>query len=109
MDVPMYFVYRDNKYIDVTGHSFRDYFNVRSGSPFSSAHFAELLWLLSGGLTTCGLLANAQGKSAVLPGQRPTLVDFENHLTTAFPEVSVVELYRSPCDLVVTRQIKSSA
>lgn len=28
MDVPMYFVYRDGKYIDVAGHSFRDYFNV---------------------------------------------------------------------------------
>lgn len=28
LDVPMYFVYRDGKYIDVAGHSFRDYFNV---------------------------------------------------------------------------------
>jgi glutamate--cysteine ligase len=54
LDVPMYFVYRDGKYIDVAGQSFRDF--------------------LAGGLPA-------------LPGERPTLKDWEDHLTTAFPEV----------------------
>ena len=54
LDVPMYFVYRDGRYIDVAGHSFRDFL---------------------------------AGKLAALPGQRPTLKDWEDHLTTAFPEV----------------------
>jgi glutamate--cysteine ligase len=54
LDVPMYFVYRDGRYIDVAGHSFRDFLT---------------------------------GQLAALPGQRPTLKDWEDHLTTAFPEV----------------------
>jgi len=54
LDVPMYFVYRDGRYIDVSGQSFRDFL--------------------------AGRLPN-------LPGGRPTLKDWEDHLTTAFPEV----------------------
>lgn len=54
LDVPMYFVYREGKYIDASGLSFRDFL---------------------------------QGKLAVLPGQLPTMKDWEDHLTTAFPEV----------------------
>ncbi len=54
LDVPMYFVYRDGRYIDVAGHSFRDFM---------------------------------AGRLAALPGERPTLGDWTDHLTTAFPEV----------------------
>jgi glutamate--cysteine ligase len=54
LDVPMYFVYRDGKYIDAAGLSFRDF--------------------LSGDL-------------AVLPGEKPVLSDWTDHLSTAFPEV----------------------
>jgi len=54
LDVPMYFVFRDGKYIDVAGKSFRDFLD---------------------------------GKLEALPGERPTIVDFTDHLSTAFPEV----------------------
>ncbi|MGE5510196.1 MAG: glutamate--cysteine ligase [Bacteroidota bacterium] len=54
LDVPMYFVYRDGKYIDVAGASFRDFLN---------------------------------GKLPALPGERPTVADWSDHLTTLFPEV----------------------
>jgi len=54
LDVPMYFVYRNGKYIDATGLSFRDFLD---------------------------------GNLPALPGERPTLKDWEDHLTTAFPEV----------------------
>jgi glutamate--cysteine ligase len=54
LDVPMYFVYRDGKYIDASGQSFR---------------------------------AFMEGKLPALPGERPTLKDWEDHLTTIFPEV----------------------
>ncbi|WP_334128141.1 glutamate--cysteine ligase [Sneathiella sp.] len=54
LDVPMYFVYRDGTYIDVSGQSFRDFI---------------------------------AGKLPGLPGEKPTLVDWDNHLTTLFPEV----------------------
>ena len=54
LDVPMYFIKRGDRYIDVAGLSFRD------------------------------LMA---GKLAALPGERPTISDWANHLTTAFPEV----------------------
>ncbi len=53
LDVPMYFVYRDGKYIDALGQSFR---------------------------------AFLEGKLPALPGQTPTLSDWADHLTTAFPE-----------------------
>lgn len=54
LDVPMYFVYRNKKYVDCSGLSFRDFL---------------------------------EGKLPVLPGELPTLNDWENHLTTIFPEV----------------------
>ncbi|KAL1551910.1 glutamate--cysteine ligase [Salvia divinorum] len=54
LDVPMYFVYRQKKYIDCAGMSFRDFL---------------------------------AGKLSCLPGEYPTLNDWENHLTTIFPEV----------------------
>ncbi|TQD79096.1 hypothetical protein C1H46_035353 [Malus baccata] len=54
LDVPMYFVYRNKKYIDCTGMTFRDFL---------------------------------VGKLPCIPGELPTLNDWENHLTTIFPEV----------------------
>lgn len=54
LDVPMYFVYRDGKYIDAAGLSFRDFLN---------------------------------GELSVLPGEKPTVADWEDHMSTAFPEV----------------------
>ncbi|XP_057763781.1 glutamate--cysteine ligase, chloroplastic-like [Salvia miltiorrhiza] len=54
LDVPMYFVYRQKKYIDCAGLSFRDFL---------------------------------AGKLPSLPGEYPTFNDWENHLTTIFPEV----------------------
>jgi glutamate--cysteine ligase len=54
LDVPMYFVYRDGRYIDASGASFRDFM---------------------------------AGKLAQLPGERPILDDWSDHLTTLFPEV----------------------
>ena len=54
LDVPMYFVYRDGKYIDCSGQSFRAFMD---------------------------------GKLPALPGERPTKKDWEDHLTTIFPEV----------------------
>lgn len=53
-DVPMYFLYRDGRYIDVAGHNWRDFM---------------------------------AGKLAGFEGQRPTLADWKDHLSTAFPEV----------------------
>jgi glutamate--cysteine ligase len=54
LDVPMYFVYREGRYVDVAGESFRDFL---------------------------------AGKLAALPGERPTIKDWSDHLTTIFPEV----------------------
>ncbi|MGY4397124.1 glutamate--cysteine ligase [Sphingomonas sp. UYAg733] len=54
LDVPMYFVYRDGKYIDAAGLSFRDFL---------------------------------RGDLAVLPDEKPTIDDWTDHLSTAFPEV----------------------
>ncbi len=54
LDVPMYFVYRDGRYIDASGQSFRDFLD---------------------------------GRLPALPGERPTLGDWDGHLTTLFPEV----------------------
>ena len=54
LDVPMYFVYRDGKYIDAAGLSFRDFL---------------------------------RGELSVLPGELPTIDDWNDHLSTAFPEV----------------------
>ena len=54
LDVPMYFVVRDGKYIDASGQSFRDFLD---------------------------------GKLPALPGEKPTMGDWEDHTTTLFPEV----------------------
>jgi glutamate--cysteine ligase len=54
LDVPMYFVYRNGKYIDASGQSFRDFMD---------------------------------GKLPALPGEKPIITDWVDHLTTAFPEV----------------------
>jgi glutamate--cysteine ligase len=50
----MYFVFRDGKYIDAAGQSFRDFL---------------------------------AGKLPALPGELPTESDWQDHLSTAFPEV----------------------
>ncbi len=54
LDVPMYFVFRDGRYIDAAGQSFRDFLD---------------------------------GRLPALPGEKPTLSDWSDHLSTAFPEV----------------------
>ena len=54
LDVPMYFVKRGDRYIDVAGQSFRD------------------------------LMA---GRLPGLPGERATISDWANHISTIFPEV----------------------
>src|SRR6187551_2483877 len=54
LDVPMYFVFRDGKYLDAAGLSFRDFL---------------------------------EGRLPILPGERPTIDDWADHLSTAFPEV----------------------
>ena len=54
LDVPMYFVMRDGKYIDAAGASFRDFM---------------------------------AGKLPNLPGERATMGDFADHVTTAFTDV----------------------
>ena len=54
LDVPMYFVYRDGTYIDVSGKSFKDFM---------------------------------AGKLAGFEGQFPSIKDWEDHMSTAFPEV----------------------
>ncbi|MFM9852183.1 MAG: glutamate--cysteine ligase [Sphingomonadaceae bacterium] len=54
LNVPMYFVYRNGKYIDASGLDFKDF--------------------LAGNL-------------AAYPGQKPTIGDWNDHLSTAFPEV----------------------
>jgi glutamate--cysteine ligase len=54
LDVPMYFVRRNGRYLDVAGQSFRDFMD---------------------------------GRLPGLPGERPTMADWEDHLSTIFPEV----------------------
>ncbi len=54
LDVPMYFLRRNNKFIDAAGLSFRDFL---------------------------------KGDLSVAPGETPTMEDWEDHLSTAFPEV----------------------
>lgn len=56
LDVPMYFVYRDGKYINALGMSFRDFL---------------------------------KGELPALPGEKPTLSDWADHLTTIFPEARI--------------------
>ncbi|RDE10635.1 glutamate--cysteine ligase [Pelagibacterium lacus] len=54
LDVPMYFIIRDGRYIDCAGESFRAFLN---------------------------------GKLPQRPGEKPTVKDWEDHLSTLFPEV----------------------
>ena len=54
LDVPMYFVFRNGKYIDAAGQSFRDFL---------------------------------KGELPALPGEKPHISDWNDHLSTAFPEV----------------------
>ncbi len=54
LDVPMYFVMRDGRFVDAAGASFRDFMD---------------------------------GKLAALPGERATMGDFADHVTTAFTDV----------------------
>ena len=54
LDVPMYFVFREGRYIDAAGQSFRDFL---------------------------------RGELPALPGELPTIGDWHDHLSTAFPEV----------------------
>ena len=54
LDVPMYFVRRNNQYIDASGQSFR---------------------------------AFMKGELPALPGELPTMEDWQDHMTTLFPEV----------------------
>ena len=54
LGVPMYFVFRDGRYIDAAGLSFRDFL---------------------------------KGELPALPGEKPRLSDWNDHLSTAFPEV----------------------
>jgi len=54
LDVPMYFVYRDGAYVDVSGKSFREFM---------------------------------AGKLEGFEGKTPTMGDWQDHMTTVFPEV----------------------
>ncbi len=54
LDVPMYFVMRNKKYINVAGESFRDFL---------------------------------KGELPQLKGEKPTIADWEDHISTIFPEV----------------------
>lgn len=54
LDVPMYFVMRDGKYLNAAGESFRKFL---------------------------------EGKLPQLPGEKPNMRDWADHLTTIFPEV----------------------
>ncbi len=67
LDVPMYFVYRNGKYINALGQSFRDFL---------------------------------KGELPALPGEKPTLSDFADHMTTVFPEARVkqyIEMRGADC------------
>jgi glutamate--cysteine ligase len=67
LDVPMYFVYRNGKYINALGQSFRDFL---------------------------------KGELPALPGEKPTLSDWADHMTTVFPEARVkkyIEMRGADC------------
>jgi len=67
LDAPMYFVYREGRYIDALGQSFRDFL---------------------------------AGRLPALPGERPTLSDWADHMTTVFPEARVkryIEMRGADC------------
>ncbi len=67
LDVPMYFVYREGRYINALGQSFRDFL---------------------------------KGALPALPGEKPTLSDWADHMTTVFPEARVkryIEMRGADC------------
>ena len=67
LDVPMYFVYRNGRYINALGQSFRDFL---------------------------------AGKLPALPGEKPSLSDWADHMTTVFPEARVkkfIEMRGADC------------
>ena len=67
LDVPMYFVFRNGKYINALGQSFR---------------------------------AFLKGELPALPGEKPTLSDWADHMTTVFPEARVkkfIEMRGADC------------
>ena len=67
LDVPMYFVFRDGRYINALGQSFSDFL---------------------------------AGKLPALPGEKPTLSDWADHMTTVFPEARVkkfIEMRGADC------------
>ena len=67
LDVPMYFVFRNGKYINALGQSFRDFL---------------------------------RGALPALPGEKPTLSDWADHMTTVFPEARVkkfIEMRGADC------------
>ncbi len=59
LSVPMYFIVRENKYIDCAGKSFLDFLN---------------------------------GNLDIMPGEKPTVEDWENHLSTIFTEVRLKKI-----------------
>ncbi|KAK4802294.1 hypothetical protein SAY86_000497 [Trapa natans] len=94
LDAPMYFVYRNKKYIDCTGMSFRvwTYLLLSSNSIHSS--FSVLLYCIHRESCVCSIIQLIvvlqdfmAGKLPPIPGEFPNLNDWENHLTTIFPEV----------------------
>lgn len=54
LDVPMYFVMREGKYVNCAGENFREFL---------------------------------KGNLPQLPGEKPTIADWEDHISTIFPEV----------------------
>ncbi|MGH6908112.1 MAG: glutamate--cysteine ligase [Aestuariivirga sp.] len=73
LDVPMYFVMRDGRFIDTAGESFRKFLD---------------------------------GKLPQLPGQKPVLKDWSDHLTTIFPEVRLkTYLEMRGCDSGPSRRL----
>ena len=67
LDVPMYFVFRDGRYVNALGQSFR---------------------------------AFLKGELPALPGEKPTLSDWADHMTTVFPEARVkkfIEMRGADC------------
>ncbi len=73
LDVPMYFVMRDGRYVNTAGESFR---------------------------------AFLAGKLPQLPGERPVLKDWSDHVTTIFPEVRLkTYLEMRGCDSGPSRRL----
>ncbi|MFT3989368.1 glutamate--cysteine ligase [Aestuariivirga sp.] len=73
LDVPMYFIMRDGKFLNTAGESFRKFL---------------------------------AGKLPQLPGEKPTMKDWADHLTTIFPEVRLKKyLEMRGCDSGPTRRL----